>query len=180
MEKITTTAFITILLGLISIMITMYLNYSPSIVPFILLLIFIFLGALIIYNITYCKESYKTKPNKILIIIFSLFLILTASSYMNEVLGVSYIIQIEHDGEYTGGFGSEHLTIEEFTEYKYKEFNLGNTGHIDVGVEKSTDNLKAIKLKIIKKRTINIFGDEKLAENVTSTPYGEILLNIET
>lgn len=99
---------------------------------------------------------------------------------MNEVVGVSYIIQIDHDGEYTAGFGSEQLTKEGFTGYSFEEFDLGDTSYVDAGAKKSTDNSKAIKLKILKKRMINIGGYEKIAENITSTPYGNIVLNIET
>lgn len=56
---------------------------------------------------------------------------------------------------------------------------MGDAKYVDVGVKKSTDNHKAIKLKILKSRMINLFGYEVIGENVSSEPYGEVLLNIE-
>jgi len=176
--KENTSIYISLIIPFISLIVTIFLNFSLYVTLFVFLFFFT-LEAFIIYIIKYREKSNKTN-SKIPCVIIVILVLIFATSLMNEFVGVSYIIQISHDGEYTGGFGSEHLTIPEFTEYAYKQFNLGNTNYIDVGAKKSTDNLKAIKLKILKKRMINIFGDEKLAENVTSTPYGEVVLNIET
>lgn len=163
---------IEILLSIISLLVAIISLFQNN-------LFFLFLSLLVIFLLF----TILTIKNPKLIILTIIFVLLSISAFgllMNEVVGVSYIIQIDHDGEYAAGFGSEHLTKEGFTGYSFEEFDLGDTSYVDVGAKKSTDNSKAIKLKILKKRMINMGSYEKIAENITSAPYGNIVLNIET
>ncbi|WP_409199910.1 hypothetical protein [Methanobrevibacter sp. DSM 116169] len=82
-----------------------------------------------------------------------------------------YKIVIDYDGPFTAGYGSANAH-DDVTSSGHREYDLGKTTYVDVGVKKSDSSNNELKVTIYKGNTI-------VKEDSTSEPNGEIVLHYE-